>query len=462
MYANANANKTSSLATDMRESLANSEYDPFSKEISNKRERSITERTFSKITPESLRGGVITLVTAAIGLGLLTYPKAYSFYGYILGSAAIAYSALSTMISYTLLSSLCGLYPNHKLYSELVGHFLGKFWLKYTSWIFIFYYVGCCIGYLIVINTFFKDVLGPTIASWLNTDFNDSFKKELGFFLTLALVGFLFLGTLMRRVGIIRYLGILVVIMVFYLTVVTVVQAKSYVDEVKPEYEALGTEKFFDYILNFGLFLFAFNALPAFHQVYVQVSMPTVRRIRKIGYRVSFLLLAFYSLFTIAAYISLGTLMQDKNFDIFPNKQPLSTDPHDIYMKVLKCVFMVCLLSTYIVNSIPLKTQIMAETGIKDSTTTNIILAASITIVTGFLSYIYPSITSWFGILGSVGATSMIVVLPTLCYVKGFSGKPLYKTSVFLVKIWAVLTSTLSFGCLIATILDMQGIHPDW
>jgi len=312
------------------------------------------------------------------------------------------------------------------------------------------------------VNSFFKDLFGSKIASWFGRNYDDSFKENLGLSLTTGLVFLFFLGTLLKRVGIVRYLGILVVVMVVYLTCVTVIQAESYVKEKNPEYQAFGKKKVFDYILNFGLFIFAFNALPAFHQVYVQVKFPTVRRLRKIGIRVSLMLLCFYSLFTIAAYVSLGASMQDKNFHIFPDKQPLSSDPNDVYMKVLKAVFMVCLLSTYLVNSIPLKTQIMAELRILPSTKSNIVVSSGICLLTGLLSWVYPDITNWFSILGSVGATSMISVLPTLCYYRGFKGKPGYSTKVYLALAWMILTATLSLLCLIATILDMQKIHPDW
>lgn len=312
------------------------------------------------------------------------------------------------------------------------------------------------------VNIFFKDLFGSKIASWLGHSYDASFKESLGLALTSALVFLFFLGTMMKRVGIVRYLGILVVVMVVYLTCVTVIQADSYVKEEKPEYQAFGKKKVFDYFLNFGLFIFAFNALPAFHQVYVQVKLPTVRRTRKIGIRVSLLLLCFYSLFTAAAYVSLGASMQDKDFHIFPDKQPLSSDPNDVYMKVLKAVFMVCLLSTYLVNSIPLKTQIMAELRVLPSPKSNLVVSAGICLLTGFLSWVYPDITNWFSILGSVGATSMISVLPTLCYYKGFRDNPAYRTKVCLALAWMLLTATLSFLCLVATILDMQKIHPDW
>lgn len=300
------------------------------------------------------------------------------------------------------------------------------------------------------------------MASFFDKGNTDDFKRSIKLYLTVGLATLFFFGTLMKRIGIVRYLGILIFVMVIYLVIVTVVQAHAYVEQTDPQYQAFGTVKLFDYMLHFGLFLFAFNALPVFHQVYVQLELPTVRRIRKIGRRVSLLLLAFYALFTIAAYISLGSSMQASSFDIFPNKKPLPTDPHDIYMKILKIVFMVCLLSTYLANSIPLKTQLRAELGIKETTVSTIFLSLVIVSLTGFLSYVYPDISNWFSILGSIGATSMITVMPSMMYYRAFRDDPAYKRSIKLVALWAVVTSTLSMSCLVCTILDMQGIHPEW
>ena len=127
------------------------DYDPFSRESVGSK-RSIMQRMVSKLEPTSLRGGVITLISGALGLGVFSYPKAFSFYGYIAGTIAIIYAGLTSMYSYYLMSYICALYPNHSLYSQMVQHFLGSKWGRYTSWIFIFYYTGCCIGYIIVSN----------------------------------------------------------------------------------------------------------------------------------------------------------------------------------------------------------------------------------------------------------------------------------------------------------------------
>lgn len=100
--------------------------------------------------PNSERTAIVTLIMAAVGVALFSFPKAFSCYGYVNGTIAIAYAGLSTIISFSVLGSVCAAYPNHTLYSELVQHFLGSFWSRYTSVILVIYFLGCCIGFAIV------------------------------------------------------------------------------------------------------------------------------------------------------------------------------------------------------------------------------------------------------------------------------------------------------------------------
>ena len=311
-------------------------------------------------------------------------------------------------------------------------------------------------------NTFFKDLLGQTIADWVGRDFDDSFKRELSFFVITVMSIVVFLGTLQKQLGIVRYLGLVSVAMVIYLTLVTIFQAKAYRSEFKPQYQAFGAESYFQYMLRFGLYIFAFNSIPAFHQVYSQVKLPTVRRLKKITTRANLMLLVGYLVFTVAAYISLGDQLQTDSYQIFPNKPHLDSDPNDIYMKVLRAIYSVCLLVAYIVNSIPLKAQLTAEFGMKNNTFTNVVLSAAIAFSSAFFAYVYPNVTSWLSILGALGATSMTVVLPTLCYYKAFRDKKEYKVSIGLAFVWAGLTSAMSACCLVTTVMSMQGIIPTW
>ena len=192
------------------------------------------------------------------------------------------------------------------------------------------------------------------------------------------------------------------------------------------------------------------------------MAKPTVRRIRKVGIKVSLALCIPFYIFTVFAYLSLGKSMQSKDFDIFPSKKPPQSDPKDLFMKILKGTLIISLMASYIVNSIPLKAQIMAHFSMKDNDSTHVKLAAFISLITGTLAYGYPEITNWMSLLGALGANSLAVLLPSLCFYKAVRSKPEYALSLKLVIVWATVTTAASLACILATISDMVGYHPDW
>ena len=459
------------LSEDLTSSIMNSEidtekygktyYDPYST-VSEGKGRSVWQRMFGPLKPSSQRSAVISLITSGIGVCVFSYPKAFSLFGYILGTVCIIFAAFCTTVTYWVVAELCAMYPKHKLYSELVNHFLGKFWNKYTSWILILYFLGSLISTTIVFTTFFQEVFGSKIANYLDLPYNDHFKRQITLLVSILLAIPYFIGTVFKRAGIIRYLGFLVVFMVLYVVCITLFQTKDYIIELKPQYEAWGGGSIFDCALHFGVFIFGFDTIHGFHQVYSAMAMPTVRRIKKVGLQVNLILLALFYLFTIFAYLSLGAEMQDRSFDIFPSKRPLSSDPSDIYMTILKCVMMFSLLSSYMVNSIPLKLQIMHHFNLPETELNHIILAAVISLGSVLLAYIYPEITNWFSLLGAVGANSLAVLLPSLCFCKAVEGKSEYKFWTRSVILWATVSTLLSIICLIATCANMLGYHPDW
>ena len=153
----------SSLAGDQYKDFGRDDldYDPYSKESLGKG-RNIISRLCGKLTPHSQRAAVISLFTSALGVALFSYPKTFSIYGYALGSIGIFYSAFCTIVSYAIVAELCGMYPSHSLYSELVIHYLGRWWSLYTSWILMIYYFGCLIGFTIVGKS---DLIQPQLSS---------------------------------------------------------------------------------------------------------------------------------------------------------------------------------------------------------------------------------------------------------------------------------------------------------
>ena len=63
---------------------------------------------------------------------------------------------------------------------------------------------------------------GQTIADITDKKYDDDFKNELSLIVAICLVVVVFFYSLIKNIGIFRYLGLIVVVMVVYLTVVTI------------------------------------------------------------------------------------------------------------------------------------------------------------------------------------------------------------------------------------------------
>jgi len=85
------------------------------------------ERTFSPMTPGSLRGSIITLMSTALVSGILSLPYVVAETGLVIGSLFIVLGALNALMSMYLLMKACFKTGINK-YSELVKHCFGPGW----------------------------------------------------------------------------------------------------------------------------------------------------------------------------------------------------------------------------------------------------------------------------------------------------------------------------------------------
>ena len=409
-----------------------------------------------------MRSGTFTLGTFAIGLGVLSFPKAMSYFGWIGGTVMIIAMGLSSLMSYYLVTDVIAESPQHKIFSELIDYWLKTNWSRFTSVMFIIDYFITLVSYTTVMNSFFVETYGIWIADMIGQEVTQSYKNLVKLIFTITLTMVLYLGTLMRKAGMLGILGISSLIMVVFLTFVCFIQVGEYVVEYQPEYLYLGPGRVFDMFLNVGIFMFGFSGIAGFHEVYTTIKKPTVRRMKKIALRVVIFQIIFYTAFTLAVYFSLGRLIESSEFDIYPNKPTLESDPSNILMKIVKGVYVFVLITNYLVNSIPMKTQILTDFKCEFTTKNNHLVAAFTPLLSSLLAFFYPSVNNWISIVGSVSSTAIVIVLPALCYCKAFEMKVEYKTKIYLIKIWAAIIVIISFLCFVATILDMNGIHPEW
>ena len=80
------------------------------------------------MNPYSLRTGMMTLISAIMGAGILTVPKAMAMYGYLNAYLAMIFSAICQLLMFKFLGYCQAKYPNSEVYSTMVGSILGKKW----------------------------------------------------------------------------------------------------------------------------------------------------------------------------------------------------------------------------------------------------------------------------------------------------------------------------------------------
>lgn len=115
--------------------------------------------------------------------------------------------------------------------------------------------------------------------------------------------------------------------------ILTLIQFPSFISNVKPTYKVFEPNPLV-WLKNFGTVVFCFCGINSYHQAYTTVKFPTVRRVVKMGGMAYVIVTSFSSLFTFAAYFSIG--QENQGVPLFPNRKPLEGS-HDIANKILKC-----------------------------------------------------------------------------------------------------------------------------
>eukprot|EP00388_Colpodella_angusta_P022505 GDKJ01057548.1.p1 GENE.GDKJ01057548.1~~GDKJ01057548.1.p1 ORF type:complete len:564 (+),score=99.25 GDKJ01057548.1:24-1715(+) len=120
-------------------------------------QKSWRHRTFSSMNPGSLRASIFTLVSTAIGLGMLTLPYAIQQLGIIPGvSLLLANGFLGGWTMSTIVAACQKV--NAMSYSQLVGRAMGFKWGVGTDILQLCYGLGVVIGYMNALGGIAKDI----------------------------------------------------------------------------------------------------------------------------------------------------------------------------------------------------------------------------------------------------------------------------------------------------------------
>lgn len=193
-------------------------------------------------------------------------------------------------------------------------------------------------------NSFFFEVLGKTLMDLFDYKDEKAFRKiadPIQLFTTAVVLFFVgsvqkmnsIKGKKITLTNIIPVLTQIPIFMIFYMTILSVIQTFSYKEEKVRTYKKFESDPLV-LLQNAGTFIFIFCAMNSFHQVYTSVKFPTMRRISKMALIALTFVVTVVLVFGFSAYISFGQDLVD--IALYPSRPALKDSPKDIPNQILK------------------------------------------------------------------------------------------------------------------------------
>jgi len=429
-----------------------------------KGERSWADRTFSPITPGSLRGSTFTLISTALGAGVLSLPCMYRNTGLVLGTIFLLCAAGSALWSMYLLSK-CSFRSGCQRYSDAVLQMLGKEWSLVLQFVLIIYVFGALVSYLITLNQFvaqiyanFAGIDGETIKHWYSDPSDPEYYHTYIIIAVLAVLAFPISS--IKNLSGLRYLTIFSVSAIIYIIITVMWEAPLVYAQYKDKYQDLlkmDLVKFsWDSVTGWAVCAFAYTCHVNVFPVIAELQSPMEKRTSKIFNRCISVETCMYLCMGIAGYLS----CLNETPDIFINRNA-TVGPRDIFMVAGKIAMAFNLLMAIPINLNPCRLQliILLKREKKQTDLLHYGLTAGLIACSAALAMVFPKVYSAFGILGGFFATMLSYTFPSMIYLKCTRMKQgHYKRG--LVILIGTLTTVFGFTSATVVILQTAGVLP--
>jgi len=424
---------------------------------SQRKDASFWERAFSPITPGSLRGSTFTLISTALGAGILSLPCMFKNTGLVLGTIFLLLAGGAALWSMYLLSK-CSFRINCHRYSDAVQQLLGDKWSVFLQVVLIVYVFGALVSYFITLNQF---VAGISSSFGIITP-EDSKKwydpSSDWYYMTYITIGILatlsFPISSIKNLSGLRYITVFSVFAICYI-IITVVWEAPILNSRLPETSKVVYFRIsWDAVTGWAVCAFAYTCHVNVFPVIAELQRPVEKRTRKIFNRCISVETVMYLSCGIAGYLS----MLDDTPAIFVNRDAV-VGPHDIFMTIGKLAMALNLFFVIPVNLNPCRLQlvILLKLEKKKSNAVHYGLTAALLVAAALLAMVFPNIYSAFGILGGFFATLLSYTFPAMVYLKCTRMREgHYKRS--LVMLIATVLTIMGFGSATVVILKTAGV----
>lgn len=398
--------------------------------------RNCFQRTFSKLTPGSLRGSVLNLSILSLGTGCLALPQKVGQMSLVVSPFAIIIAGLANVWTLLLLSKMASQY-NIKNYSGLVKKLCGKRLSYFLDLIIIENVLGIIILYQVIIYKLIGGLIND-LGGYGYKDINDfllnSFwnKRFYKFIVNYGVsIVVLFPLCILRDVSKMRFASLFGIISLSSVILIVVVESPWYIKyyfkniynkddpntylNIKDIIKTGFTSDMY-FFKSCATLFYAYSCHIGAFPVLSALTNNTRRRVDKVFKRAITLDCVCYIIIGIAGYLTQPINTPDliiERRNIFSN---------DWVMIIGRMAVILTLFTKIAVNYNSLRVSTITLMG-KDTKEMGKFLNFIITFITLALTTLvcalYQSITDYISLLGSFSSVPIAFFFPCLVYVKG-------------------------------------------
>ena len=410
--------------------------------------KNFMDRTFSKLDKGSVRGSIMSLVSAAVGGGVLSLPFVFALSGWVTGVFLLILGAFAGIWSNYLIAEVA---IRKKLvnFDQVAKAGGGACLQKLLAIMILIYLPGSCITYMILFNALIGYVANAfgLDAAFVNTM---EFRAIVG---VPAALLFYFPLSMKRDMSAFAYGGVASVIALLYVALIMVIEMPWYNSEAWKD-EKRDIQSFPVYIdLNIftscSITFFAYTCQVQLMPVYSELVNPNFRRIKKVITRSLLTDMFFYMIIGVAGYMSTFNYTQS----IVVERPPLEGYSKDYYMLVGALAICLIMVASLPVNYHPWRYQIFIFCFNRDdfNQCENAIITSIFMIFCTGVAIVFPNITSVLSILGGLCSCTMSYLIPTIAYVRMSKFKWYHHTNLLPILFFGTLT-IIGYISVVATV----------